>query len=201
LVKASVMTFATFEVLSLVVGVGWGWIHTLGASDVVTSWITPVDVLAKIAPISSTSFLHVAHLVGPIIAIAVSLYAFSCLPRWGLPRVIGVTLLAVVLLSAIVQPWYLVWATVILSVTAGPKVSSAICLLSVSVSLIGVVGLGQLSSEWGSLTTSLQVLSLLLVAVAALVPIEAPAARSVEMSSGPVRRWIPAPMLLLRRAQ
>jgi alpha-1,6-mannosyltransferase len=182
LAKASVIAAATFEGLSAFFGVGWGWVHTLDASDAVTSWITPADLVAKIVPaisrvttvdVSAASFLDVAHVVGPVLALAISLWALKHLPTIGLPRAVGLSLLAIVLLGPIVQPWYLVWAIAVLAITAGQRTADAIALLTVSVSLIGVVGLGQLTGELASLGLLYQMLFLLTLAVTIVVPIGA----------------------------
>jgi alpha-1,6-mannosyltransferase len=83
----------------------------------------------------------------------------------------GISLLAVVLLGPIVQPWYLLWGVTVLAVTAGARASAAIALLSVLVSLIGVVGLGALGSEFFSLPLLYQLLSVLVLAAAVVAPI------------------------------
>jgi alpha-1,6-mannosyltransferase len=83
----------------------------------------------------------------------------------------GISLLALVLLGPIVQPWYLLWGIAVLAVTAGTRTSAAIVLLSVTVSLVGVVGLGQLGSEFFSLPLLYQLLSVLVLAAVVVAPI------------------------------
>jgi alpha-1,6-mannosyltransferase len=83
----------------------------------------------------------------------------------------GVSLLALVLLGPIVQPWYLLWGVAVLAATAGARTSTAIAILSVSVSLVGVVGLGQLRGEFFSLPLLYQLLGLLVLAAAVVAPI------------------------------
>ena len=180
LAKATVIAGVTFEALTAVFGLGWGWIHTIGAADTVTSWVTPVDLAAKLVPtvasvshvaVSRADFLDVAHVVGPVLAIAIGLFALWRLPTIGLPRALGVSLLAVVLLGPIVQPWYLMWGIAVLAITAGARTAAAIALLSVVVSLLGVVGLGQLTSELASLGLLYQLLFILTLAASIVVPI------------------------------
>ena len=84
---------------------------------------------------------------------------------------LGVSLLAVVLLGPIVQPWYLMWGIAVLAITAGARTAAAIALLSVVVSLVGVVGLGQLTTEFASLGLLYQLLFVLTLAAAVVVPI------------------------------
>jgi hypothetical protein len=177
LVEAVVISAATFEALSVVFGVGWGRVGTIGASDSVTSWITPADLVAKLVPkvsgglVPEAGFLTVAHVVGLLVAAVVCVWAVRHLPTLGLPRAMGISLLALVLLGPIVQPWYLLWGVAVLATTAGRRTSAAIALLSVSVSLLGVVGLGQLSSEFFSLPLLYQLLSVLVLAAAVVAPI------------------------------
>jgi hypothetical protein len=76
-----------------------------------------------------------------------------------------------VLLGPIVQPWYLMWGIAVLAVTAGPGTASAIAVLSVSISLLGVVGLGQLTGEFASLGLPYQVLFILVLATSIVIPI------------------------------
>ena len=203
LAEAVVISATTFEVLSALFGVGWGWVRTIGASDMVTNWITPADVAAKLlrglsavlhVDVSSSAFLTVEHVVGPLVAAFVCVWALRRLPSIGLPRALGLSLLAVVLLGPIVQPWYLLWGIAILAITAGARTSAAVALLSVSVSLLGVVGLGELSGELTSLNILYQLLFTLLLAAVVVVPIrttrpEGPAAR-LTANAAP---WHPLP--------
>ena len=177
LAEAVVISAATFEALSAVFGVGWGWLHTLGASDTVSNWITPADLAAKVVPaisfgiVQKSGFLTVEHVIGILVAAVISVGAVRRLPTLGLPRTMGVCLLAFVLLGPIVQPWYLLWGVAVLAVTAGARTAAAIALLSVTVSLVGVVGLGELSSQFFSLPLLYQLLSVLVLAAAVVAPI------------------------------
>jgi hypothetical protein len=191
LAEAVVISAATFEALSAVFGVGWGWLHTLGASDTVNSWITPAYLAAKVLPtlslglVTEAGFLTVAHVVGLLVAAVVCLWAVRHLPTLGLPRAMGISLLALVLLGPIVQPWYLLWGIAVLAATAGTRTSAAIAVLSVSVSLLGVVGLGQLTGEFFSLPLLYQLLSVLVLAAAVVAPI-----RSVAREDGAARTML-----------
>lgn len=108
--QAVVISAATFAALSAVFGVGWGWVRTIGASETVTSWITPADLVAKLVPrvsgslVTEAGFLTVAHVIGPLVAVVVCVVAVRRLPTIGLPRALGISLLAFVLLGPIVQP-------------------------------------------------------------------------------------------------
>jgi alpha-1,6-mannosyltransferase len=165
--KALVISAVTFEALSAFFGLGWGWVRTLGASNTVTSWITPVDLITKVLP----GWSGTLHVIGPIAALAISLWLWKRLPIIGLPRAVGLIVLAIVLLGPIVQPWYLMWAIPILAITADDRTSTLIVALCVSVSLLGVVGLGALTAVFGSLGPLYELLFALIVAATLLVPI------------------------------
>jgi alpha-1,6-mannosyltransferase len=151
--------------------------------------------------LSPTNFLVVAHVVGPVAAVAIGLWALRRLPSLGLPRAMGLSLLAAVLLGPTVQPWYLLWGITVLALTAGPRTVSAIGVLAVSVSLVGVVGLGRLGGELSSLGPLYQALLLLALAAAVIVPIR----RSVgDERPSPITqylsRWGPWPSVEIQGA-
>jgi len=192
--KGCAITAATLELLSVLFGLGWGWVRTLGASDTVTTWITPADLIAKVVPhlgISAVSFLDVAHVMGPAMAIAISLWALRRLPDIGLPRAMGIALLAIVLLGPTVQPWYLLWSIPLLSITAGARMAKAIKVLSVAACLLAAVGLGQLIGELSSLGPLYEMLFFLALAASIVVPIQ-PMLQRVRYpspSAQHIRRW------------
>jgi alpha-1,6-mannosyltransferase len=210
LAKAGVIAATTFELLSHFFGLGWGWVRTLGAADAVTTWITPADLIAKIVPtvshvthvhVATVSFLDVAHVAGPAVALAISLWALARLPTIGLPRVMGLSLLAVVLLGPTVQPWYLTWPITILAITAGLRTTTAIRILSVVACVVGAVGLGQLTSELSSLGLLYQVLFALSLATAVVVPMRGAAdATRPSPVLRDVERWRPERVWGIRRA-
>jgi alpha-1,6-mannosyltransferase len=203
--KACVISVATLELLSVLFGLGWGWVHTLGASDTVTTWITPVDLVAKVVPhidVPAVPFLDVAHVVGPALAVAISFWALKRLPDIGLPSAIGITVMAVVLLGPTVQPWYLLWSIPLLAITAGPRTATAIEGLSVAVCLLGALGLGQLMSELGSLGLPYEGLFVLILAASIVAPIQKmpKSIRHAPSFGRPIRHRRPAPALEIRRA-
>jgi hypothetical protein len=206
---AAAIAAAIFEALSSLFGLGWGWIRTLGAANAVTTWVTPVDLIAKLIrefaslthlDVSAALFLDVAHIGGPVIAIAVGLRALRRLPAMGMPRAIGVSLLAIVLLGPIVQPWYLLWSLPLLATAAGSRSASAIRVLSVVVSLVGAVGLGQLGGELSSLGPLYELLFALTLA-GAVIATAAPPGDGGTWSAFTLRNrsWRPLPAWRVQR--
>ena len=156
LARSVLITAATFETVSLPFGVGWGWVHNLGATADFPNWLTPSDLLA-IATSHLAGLLHVQlsvasldgpyHLVGLGVAGVIGLWAFYQLPKLGMLRSIGISLLAIVLLGPSVQPWYLVWGIAILAVAHRTRTTTIIIVLTVAGSFLGVVGLDLLANE------------------------------------------------------
>ncbi len=56
-------------------------------------------------------------------------------PRIGVMKALGLTLVAVVALAPIVQPWYLLWGLVLLAAVGGERVTVALGALSVALCL------------------------------------------------------------------
>jgi hypothetical protein len=99
------------------------------------------------------------------------LWAFYRLPELGLLRTVGISFLAIVLLGPSVQPWYLVWGTVVLAGAYGARTASGIVWLTVAASFLGIVGLNLLATELGSLGPSLELLLLAVLVACAIAPV------------------------------
>jgi hypothetical protein len=177
LAKAALITAGSFEILSVLFGVGWGWLRTQGASSEVTNWLTPTDIatnaisgLTRVARInlSSSSLLGPVHVLGLVAVVAIGLWALWRLPDLGLLRAMAICLLALVLLGPIVEPWYLTWGIVLLAVTGGPRTNTAIIRFSVLVAFLGILGIGQLISFVGQLGPLLGILLALLLITTAI---------------------------------
>jgi hypothetical protein len=120
---------AAMVVVSEASGLGWGWLSNLSDPGTVVSWLDP----ATAAGLATT---HVLHLVGVtaqvhpvvvvwrIIALAlagvITLVMLVRSDRDGLPKSLGVSLLAIVFLGPIVWPWYETWGIVFLVFVARP---------------------------------------------------------------------------------
>jgi alpha-1,6-mannosyltransferase len=115
--------------LSLVTGLGWSWVLNLGAPGTVRSWVAP----ATGAGIVLTDIAHVGRPRGdlpPHHAVSDPFPRSVRRPRragvwllWRSERIgslqaLGVTLLLVVGLGPVVQPWYLSWGLVLLAPVA-----------------------------------------------------------------------------------
>lgn len=155
-VTAGLISLGVMEAVSLVTGIGWGWVLNLATPGTVRSWLAPATAVGLIAG-------HLEHGMGLGIPVHIvlsatrvlSLVAAGVAGLWllwnsekvGSLRAMGITLLLVVVLGPVVQPWYLSWGLIVLAPVAVGKVRSALIALSISSAFIGLPGGKQLFDE------------------------------------------------------
>lgn len=116
----------SFGLITVVSGLGMGWVSALSAPSAVRTWLAPVSALGMgIGGIatwigvtgSDATILSIFRLMGTVVALG--LVAWLLLRPSGRPatRGAGFALLAVVLLGPTVQPWYLLWSLPLLAAT------------------------------------------------------------------------------------
>ncbi|WP_338892408.1 polyprenol phosphomannose-dependent alpha 1,6 mannosyltransferase MptB [Rhodococcus sovatensis] len=107
--------------VSVVSGLGFGWINTLGTAGVVRSWMSIPTILGLGTGFAgvllglgdhTTAVLGLTRPIAAVVAGFVALRMLVAVLKGRLHPVgaLGVTLGAVVLLFPVVQPWYLLWA-------------------------------------------------------------------------------------------
>jgi alpha-1,6-mannosyltransferase len=118
LTAMAVITLGVLEALALVTGLGWGWVHTIGIAGVVQSVTTPTTDVALLAE----KVVHVARF-GPSVATLITLtrglgyLVTAAICGWLLWRrervgtllALALSLLLLVALGPVYQPWYLAW--------------------------------------------------------------------------------------------
>lgn len=134
----------TAVTLTAATGLGWGWLHTLDAGSAKLSIFSPVtglgfltgSALSAIGLVDTPAvvtrvFLAGGLALGGVLALGLLLRAH----RIGPMRALGVTMVAVVALGPVVQPWYLLWGLVLLAAVGGERsllplgaLSLALCL-------------------------------------------------------------------------
>ncbi|MGH9304673.1 MAG: polyprenol phosphomannose-dependent alpha 1,6 mannosyltransferase MptB, partial [Acidimicrobiales bacterium] len=146
---AGAICLGTMAVITELSGLGWGWATGLGNPDTVRSWMDPATAVGLAAGklVAGIGFgdhthvlLTVARLLGFLVAAAIGLRLLWRARGIGSLRAIGFTLLAVVLLGPVVQPWYLVWGIILLAPVAEGRTRAAIIVLSVVSSFLGLPG-------------------------------------------------------------
>ena len=153
LVTAGLIAAAVMGGLSIVTGLGWSWVLNLATPGTVRSWVAP----ATGAGIVLTDLAHLVHLAVPMhvvlsmtrllglgVAAGVGVWLLWRVDRFGTLRSMGITMLLVVALGPVVQPWYLSWGLVLLAPVATGRVRTLIVGFSVASAFIGLPGGRQL---------------------------------------------------------
>jgi hypothetical protein len=149
MLNAALIGGAVMGALSLVTGLGFGWIGNLASPGTVRSWVAPATGVGMLL----TDLLHAVHLgvpqhtilsmtrlLGMAVAAGLGVWLLARAERIGALRALGLTLLALVVLGPVVQPWYLSWGLVLLAPVATGKVRSLIISLSVATAFLGLPG-------------------------------------------------------------
>src|ERR1700728_1196401 len=124
LVRAGLLTVAVMGALSLVSGLGWGWIANLGTPGTVRSWMAPatgfgllISGMAHLVGIGVGlgGVLTLTRAIGLIGAAVIAVYCLRHRERIGMLGALGATMMAFVVLGPVVQPWYLTWGIIIVA--------------------------------------------------------------------------------------
>jgi len=156
MVNAALIGGAVMGALSLVTGLGLGWIGNLASPGTVRSWVAPATGVGMVL----TDLLHLFHVgvpqhtvlsmtrvLGMGTAAGLGVWLLARSEKIGALRALGVTLLLLVILGPVVQPWYLSWGLVLLAPVATGKVRSLIVALSVASAFLGLPGGRQLVND------------------------------------------------------
>jgi hypothetical protein len=141
--------------LSVATGLGWSWVLNLSTPGTVRSWVAPATgagiFLTDLAhlvgigvPLHST--LTLTRGLGVLVAVGVGVWMLLRSDRIGALRAMGITMLVIVALGPVVQPWYLSWGLVVLAPVATGKVRTLIVGSSIAAAFIGLPAGRQLVS-------------------------------------------------------
>ena len=145
---AGAIALAVMGAVTQAVGIGWGWVAALTNADAIRSYLDPVTALglglAKVVGAIGLgshpdAFLFAFRAAGAVAAVSIGL-VLLWRARGGASslRAIGLTMLAVVVLGPVMQPWYLAWGVVILGVVAEGRLRGWLIWLTVLVTFLGV---------------------------------------------------------------
>jgi alpha-1,6-mannosyltransferase len=145
--EAGAVALGTLATVSAVTGVGWGWTHTLGTPDKISTGVTPVDAAARVL----AGGLHLVGVSSPTssvrLAVAVAGLAVAGLvgtwllwnsPRLGDLRALGLSLLVLALLGPVLWGWYLTWGLAVLAPVARGLLRRVLVWLAIGEAFIGV---------------------------------------------------------------
>ncbi|MHB8671667.1 MAG: polyprenol phosphomannose-dependent alpha 1,6 mannosyltransferase MptB [Acidimicrobiales bacterium] len=128
LLGAAAVVAGTFAAVSQAVGLGWGWIGAVTTPEQVRTVLSPVTALGLGfgglihllgLPLRTTLVLRLFRVVGLGAAAMASAVFLGRSQRLGMVRSLGLTLMLIVVLGPVIQPWYLTWGLVLLAATGG----------------------------------------------------------------------------------
>lgn len=134
-------------------GLGWGWIANLGTPGAVRSWMAPTTSLAFVVTavahfihigVGLSGVLSVTRFLGLATAVGAGIWLLFNSDRIGTLKAMGITLLLIVILGPVDQPWYLSWGLILLAVVAVGRLRSAVIWLSMLTAFIELPGGPQL---------------------------------------------------------
>ncbi|MDA8274353.1 MAG: polyprenol phosphomannose-dependent alpha 1,6 mannosyltransferase MptB [Actinomycetota bacterium] len=192
LVTAALIGGGIMGFFSMTSGLGWGWIGSLLSPGVVRSWMAPTTAVAYLAT-------DVAHLVGfgvhmgTVLSVSrffgmlgggiLCLWLLGNSDRIGSLRALGMTLLVIVLLGPVDQPWYLTWGLVALAPVARGRLRSVLIGLSMFSAFLSLPGAAQLIGNLVHGDPLSIVLTLLWLLVVLTVPLS-----TLDRTSAPTGR-------------
>lgn len=115
----------TAEAVTVLSGLGWGWLGTLGGVRERLSLFSPLTGLGLALP-GGDATLDAVLALGLLAAARTGGVLLLRAPRAGLVRSLGLLLLIVSVLLPVVQPWYLLWGVVVLAAVVGPRAATAL---------------------------------------------------------------------------
>jgi hypothetical protein len=146
---AGLLTAGVLGACTIVSGLGFGWIRNLDTPGSVRSWAAPATGLGMGAAalahaigldLSTTFAISVTRLMGLAVAGVLTVWLLLNADRLGWLRALGYSLLAVVLLGPVVQPWYLCWGLLLLAIVATGRLRTWVVVLSVVSPFVGLPG-------------------------------------------------------------
>lgn len=141
-----------------VVGLGWGWLGALGNPDTLLYWTTPATFGAIVSgsvlhafglPHPQRGLLTMTRLAGALAAGVLGLRLLLRSTSRTSGRALGLTLLFVVILGPVIEPWYIAWGIVLLAAVAEGRTRTFLVVLSCVFSFLGLPGGSTLVNEIG----------------------------------------------------
>ena len=149
MVLAAVVAAVVLGAFTYLAGFGFGWVRNLTSNGTVRSWAAPATglgmALAGLAHVlgshvATATMISVTRVVGFLAAAATSLWLLFNADRFGWIRSLAISLLLIVILGPVVQPWYLVWGIALLAVVYVGREHFWLLLLSVMTPWMGLPG-------------------------------------------------------------
>jgi hypothetical protein len=149
LVKALAVSLTVMTTLTLVSGLGWGWIGNLGTPGTVRSWMAPATAVGLVLSgamhivgvgVGLGGVLTITRMLGLLAAAAIAVYCLRHKQRLGTLNALGISMLMFVLLGPVVQPWYLTWGIILMAPVVAGRLRALVLGLSIVAPFIGLTG-------------------------------------------------------------
>jgi alpha-1,6-mannosyltransferase len=150
---AGLLGAAVLGALTLVSGLGVRWVANLATPGTVRSWAAPATGLGMAIgglsravglQVSNDTTIGFTRMIGLAIAAGLMVWLLGNADRIGWLKALGYSLLALVVLGPVVQPWYLTWGLLLLAIGATGRLRAWVIALSVISPFVGLPGGRQL---------------------------------------------------------
>ena len=144
------VTAVVFSLWTLLAGFGWGWVANLTSNGAVRSWDAPMTALGLALAdtghvlgwhaLNVTTMLTLTRGLGLAIALGVTAWLLLAGKPHSWVRFLGLSLIVLVMLGPVVQPWYFVWGVALLSASYVGRQHFWILLMAVTGPFAGLPG-------------------------------------------------------------
>ena len=144
------VTAGVFALWTWLAGFGWGWVANLTSNGAVRSWDAPMTAVGLALAdaghvlgwhsLSVTTMLTVTRAAGFVIALGITTWLLLGREHHRWVRALGLSLIVLVILGPVVQPWYFVWGFGLLSASYVGRQHFWILLMSITGPFAGLPG-------------------------------------------------------------
>src|SRR5829696_758980 len=187
-VAVGTVSAGVIALVSWATGLGYGWIGALNTPGTVRNWLSGTTLLGEAVGLLAQVFRG----AGGFAAIVICLLLLARMERRGFIASLGLGFIAVVALSPVVQPWYLLWGFVLIA--AGTPVLRMRTAVTVASAALAVV----VMPKGGTIDVSAIIQAVLCAAAVAgsavlfeLLPGRTVSERSTAAIPAPVREPVP----------
>lgn len=190
---------AVVAFVSWATGLGYGWIGALNTPGTVRNWLSVSTLIGEAFGFVFQTFgvgddrsvmdqsIKVSRGIGGLIAIVLVLLLLARMERRGFVASLGLGLVAVVALSPVVQPWYLLWGFVLIAAgTSNLRTRTIVTAVSAALAVV-------VMPKGGTVDVSAIIQAVLCAAAVAgavvlfeLLPGRSAGARAADAINGPV---------------
>ncbi len=146
LARVAAVAAVVFTAVTLLSGLGTGWLRGLTTAGALISWLSVPSGLGLLADQAGRllgagghrrALVSAFRTGGQVVAGLACVWLWAIAARIGVLRALALALLAIVLLGPIVQPWYLVWPITIAATLCLPAgLTAVIAGVSVAMSML-----------------------------------------------------------------